>query len=66
MEKPNRNRFQIGWWVFVGLAILTVIEFVLGAYVERALTYLIFTALIKAGLIIYYFMHISQIRNISR
>lgn len=65
MENLKNKRFRIGWLVFLGLAVFTVAEFVIGAYVAGALPYLLITALIKAGLIIYYFMHISQIRQID-
>jgi len=65
MENSKSNRFRIGWLVSLGLAVLTVAEFVIGAYIAGALPYLLITALIKAGLIVYYFMHLSQIRKIS-
>jgi caa(3)-type oxidase subunit IV len=65
VENSKSKRFRIGWLVFLGLAVFTVAEFVIGVYVAGALPYLLLTALIKAGLIVYYFMHISQIRQID-
>lgn len=55
------DRIRIGWLVFVGLAVLTAVEFLIGALVSPAVTYLTLTALIKAALIVYYFMHINQL-----
>lgn len=57
------RRTRIGWQVFLGLAVLTAIEFLIGALITPAIPYLSITALIKAALIIYYFMHISQLRR---
>lgn len=62
MTEPNQSeRLRIGWWVFVGLAIVTGVEFALSRVVEGALPYLTMTATIKGGMIVYYFMHIAQV-----
>lgn len=54
---------QRGLVVIVVLAVLTVVEFVVPAVLERepALPILVFLALVKAGLIVHYFMHLAQL-----
>lgn len=52
---------RLGWIIFAALAALTLVEFLVGAYIQPATPYLIITAIIKAGLIVYYFMHIAQL-----
>lgn len=52
---------RIGWLSFFGLAALTVVEFWLSSAIQSALPYLTFIAIIKAILIIYYFMRVSQL-----
>jgi heme/copper-type cytochrome/quinol oxidase subunit 4 len=47
--------------VIAGLAALTAVEFWLSSAIQSALPYLTFIALVKAGLIVYYFMHVSQV-----
>lgn len=62
METADRNRrLRTGWLVFIGLAVLTAIEFVLSLAVRPNTPYLAVTALVKAGLIVAYFMHVAQL-----
>jgi cytochrome c oxidase subunit IV len=65
-EKDERQRARTGWWVFAGLAVLTAAEFALSAIVRPALPWLILTAILKAGLIVIFFMHIGQLRHQGR
>ncbi len=58
-DKSFRKR--LGWIIFIALAVLTIIEFLVGALVHPATPYLVLTAIVKAGLIVYYFMHIAQL-----
>ncbi|MEW6240795.1 MAG: cytochrome C oxidase subunit IV family protein [Chloroflexota bacterium] len=60
-SSTQRDRKRTGWLVIAGLAALTAAEFWLSSVVRPALPYLAFTALLKAALIIYYFMRISQL-----
>ncbi len=54
---------RLGWVVLVGLALLTVAEFGIVIWLgSGVLPYLAVIALFKAGLILYYFMHIGQLR----
>lgn len=55
------SRKRIGWLVISALAVLTAVEFWLSSAIQPALPYLTVTAIVKAGLIIYYFMHLSQL-----
>ncbi len=48
--------------VIIALAVLTVIEYAVPIVLERgANPYLAILALVKAGLIVYYFMHVAQL-----
>jgi len=57
----KKARMRIGWNTFAALAGLTIIEFVISVYLKPSTPYLIATSLIKAWLIISYFMHVNQI-----
>ncbi|MEN4041571.1 MAG: cytochrome C oxidase subunit IV family protein [Anaerolineaceae bacterium] len=59
MENKS-SELKRGVMVFVGLAILTVIEFVFGIW-EVASIFLWIIALTKAGLVIWFFMHIFRL-----
>ncbi|HEU0021509.1 MAG TPA: cytochrome C oxidase subunit IV family protein [Dehalococcoidia bacterium] len=51
-----------GLWVFLALVALTVLEYVVFLVVPRGnLPYLIVMNLVDAGLILYFFMHISHL-----
>ena len=52
---------RIGWLVFLALAILTVVEFIVAITVDSNLPILVVFALLKAGLIAYYFMHLLKL-----
>lgn len=52
---------RTGWVVIGLLAGLTALEFWLSTAVSSALTFLVFTAVAKAALIVYYFMHLAQV-----
>lgn len=55
---------RIGRNVFVGLAVATAVEFVIAtAGVPGALVLILVVALIKAWLIVVYFMHVGQLRG---
>ena len=52
-----------GLVVIAVLAVLTAVEFAVPTALERApaLPILVFLALVKAGLIVHYFMHLAQL-----
>lgn len=47
-------------WVFIALAVLTIIEYFAGIYVQSPVL-LFILALIKAALIVQFFMHIYRL-----
>jgi len=51
---------SIGWWVFLGLGALTLIEYLVAVEVEFNMFWLTQIAVVKAGLIAYYFMHVAR------
>ena len=57
----KKARMRVGWVTFAALAVLTIVEFVVSVYLKPSTPYLIVTSLIKAWLIISYFMHVNQI-----
>jgi heme/copper-type cytochrome/quinol oxidase subunit 4 len=57
----KKASFRQGIMVFVALAILTVIEVVIAAYLDDPAVPLVIIALVKAGLIVQYFMHIYRL-----
>lgn len=58
MEKMNP--LTRGVVIFVALALLTGIEFVF-ARLEITFVALVFVALLKAGLVLWYFMHLPRV-----
>jgi len=58
---PLRQRLRIGLVVMGGLAVLTVIEYVIAVGVENPLLPLIPFAALKFVLILEYFMHFSAL-----
>jgi len=51
---------RLGFMVFAGLMLLTLFEFVVSVYLNSVVG-LFITMLIKAALIIYYFMHVYRL-----
>ncbi len=51
---------RTGWMVFIALAILTIVEYVVAITVDANLVAMIVIAVAKAGFILYYFMHIVR------
>ncbi len=56
----KRNELTRGVVVFIILAVLTAIEFGL-ARLEAATLFLVLIALTKAGLVLWYFMHLARV-----
>jgi len=53
--------YRRGLYVFVALAVLTAIEFGLAHATDGSPVFLFISALIKAGLIVQYYMHLGQL-----
>jgi heme/copper-type cytochrome/quinol oxidase subunit 4 len=61
MEKgTKKDELRRGVMVFIWLAALTVVEYILGVQ-EVAAIFLWIIALLKAGLVLVYFMHIGRV-----
>ena len=60
-EGEGDGPLRVGWLVFLALAVLTVVEFIVAVTVTANLPILVVFALVKAGLIMYYFMHLLKI-----
>lgn len=63
MSLDNKSgRVRVGWIVFALLAVLTGVEYVISvSFSVNGL--LALTATAKAVLIVYYFMHVAQLRH---
>lgn len=57
--------FRQGWFVFAGLGVLTLVEYGVATSIAGALPYLAVIALVKAWLVIQYFMHVAQLWHVE-
>jgi cytochrome c oxidase subunit 3 len=65
MAHPNKSEaLKLGITIFIFLAVLTALEFVV-AIVMNAIPLLVVIALAKAGLVMYYYMHIYKLQEES-
>ncbi len=60
MQSTKMDELRRGALVFLGLAVLTVVEYYLGTH-EAPAIFLWVVALLKAGLVLIYFMHIGRV-----
>lgn len=60
METSKTNEFRRGMLVFVVLAILTGLEYLIGTN-QVPVIFLWLIALIKAGTVIWFFMHVFRV-----
>lgn len=61
MEERKKAEYRRNFYVFIVLVVLTLIEFFIAINLENAAVPLIIIGLIKAGLIVQYFMHIYRL-----
>lgn len=62
MHKNKAERFRLGWIVFIGLGALTLLEFWVATGLDgNVIAYLAVIALVKASLVLQYFMHAGQL-----
>jgi hypothetical protein len=59
--KDKKADYRQGFFVFLALAVLTGIEMAIAIYLDNPAVPLIIISLIKAGLIVQYFMHIYRL-----
>jgi len=62
MDEKKRKAFRQGILVFAGLAVLTGLEYVVGIN-GGWLPAMVVLALIKAALVVWYYMHIIRVLN---
>jgi heme/copper-type cytochrome/quinol oxidase subunit 4 len=55
------NALTRGVVVFVILAVLTIIEYIVAGFGVSATVFLVLLALAKAGLVLWYFMHLPRV-----
>jgi cytochrome c oxidase subunit IV len=53
--------YRQGVMVFIGLAVLTVLEFVIAVILRGSVGLLFVVILAKAGLIVQYYMHVNRV-----
>lgn len=61
MEKRKKAEYRRNIYVFIALAILTVVEFFFAINLDNPAVPLLITAFIKAGLIVQFFMHFYRL-----
>lgn len=61
MQQKKAAAYRQGIYVLIGLAILTILEFIVSGATNGSAPLLFIIALIKTGLIANYFMHIYRL-----
>lgn len=62
VEKKKKSEYRRNFYVFLALAALTILEFGVAIGLgDRGTVALLIIALVKAGLIVQFFMHISRV-----
>lgn len=61
MESKRAAAYRQGIYVFLGLAVLTIAEFFVSAATDGSAVLLLIIALVKAGVIANFFMHIYRL-----
>ena len=60
VEGKKAAAFQIGWYVFISLFVLTLVEYWVSIALNSTVLLLII-ALLKAAPIVYFFMHVARL-----
>jgi hypothetical protein len=60
---PQRAASRAGWTAFIGLAWLTIVEYLIAISMSFNFFVLVFIAAVKTGLILNYFMHVMRVRR---
>ena len=60
-EMEKINVWRRGWTVFAVLAVLTLVEFGISVGIPNPWPWLVIVALVKAGLIVNYFMRVLDL-----
>jgi len=62
-QKSRANLYVRSFITFVALAILTAVEFAVATHTNGSVAFLFILAVLKAALIVDYFMHVSHLWN---
>jgi caa(3)-type oxidase subunit IV len=65
VEEKKTAAYRQGVLVFIGLAILTIAEFFVSAAFDGSAVLLIIIAVLKAGIIAQFFMHIYRLWRVE-
>ena len=57
----RKTAYRQGVMVLIGLAVLTVLEFVIAVILQGSVSLLFIVVLAKAGLILQYYMHVNRV-----
>lgn len=60
-REGRRAAYRLGFLVLVGLAVLTGLEFLIAGVTDGSAVFLFIIALIKAGIILQYYMHVRSV-----
>jgi caa(3)-type oxidase subunit IV len=61
VEDRKKAEYRRNFYVFIVLVVLTLIEFFIAINLENAAVPLVIIGLIKAGLIVQFFMHVYRL-----
>lgn len=61
LQTKLAGKFRLGWVVAAVLTILTLVEYWIATSFTNNLAYILIVAVLKAWLILKYFMHIAQV-----
>lgn len=61
MEEKKTAAYRQGILVFILLAVLTIVEFFVSAWTDGSVVLLMIIAVLKAGIIAQFFMHIYRL-----
>ena len=60
-SESYKKDWRIGWIIFIALLVLTIVEYFIGIQENASAVALMIVALIKATLIVYFFMHVFRL-----
>ncbi len=61
MSEAKKSAQRTGLYVFLALLVMTMVEYVIGVMETPITVLLLIIALVKAALIIYFFMHVYRL-----
>ena len=61
MSDAKKEAQRTGFYVFLALLVLTIVESIVGGLATPLTVLLLIIALVKAALIIYFFMHVYRL-----